>query len=230
LTPSPQTLATKAHFDRLSGRWSRNYDSQSGSMRQRVAGFATALSGLGSGARVLDFGCGSGDITRALAVDCFTMTGIDLSPAMIAMARQQPGAEGIDWAVAQPGSVTLPFTDAAFDGVLASSVLEYHPDPAAQLAEIARVLKPGGVFAFTVPDMAHPLRAAEEKWRGLASGFMWPLLKLTPRHDYFEYLRVSVNRWPLTRWLEIAREAGLAAAPPANHDAPLALIVARKSA
>ena len=230
MTPSSQTLATKAHFDRLSGRWSRNYDSQSGAMRQRVAGFATALSGLGSGARVLDFGCGSGDITRALAVDGLAMTGIDLSPAMIAMARQQPGAEGIDWTVAQPGNVTLPFADAAFDGALASSVLEYHPDPAAQLAEIARVLKPGGIFAFTVPDMDHPLRAREEKWRGLATGWLWPFLKLTPRHDYFEYLRVSVNRWPLETWLAVAEGAGLAAMPPATSQAPLTMIVARKAA
>ena len=224
-----QSQDTKAHFDRLSARWSLNYDSQFGTMRQRIAGFATALAELGSGARLLDFGCGSGDITRALLADGFAMTGIDLSPAMIAMARQQPGADGIEWTVAQPGAVTLPFADASFDGALASSVLEYHPDPAAQLREIARVLKPGGIFAFTVPDMKHPLRIKEEKWRGLATSFLWPLLKLTPRHDYFEYLRVSVNRWPLEKWLATAQSADFTAQPPAGREAPLAMIVARKT-
>jgi ubiquinone/menaquinone biosynthesis C-methylase UbiE len=224
-----QTQDTKAHFDRISANWSRNYDSRSGAMRQRVADFTAALNGLSAGARLLDFGCGSGDITRALAATGFAMTGIDLSPAMIAMARHQPGADGIDWAVAQPGAVTLPFADSAFDGALASSVLEYHLDPAAQLAEIARVLKPGGVFAFTVPDMTHPVRAREQNWRGLATSFLWPLLKLTPRHDYFEYLRVSVNRWPLDKWLSAARGAGFTIAAPATGLAPLVMLVARKA-
>ena len=228
--PNSQTQDTKAHFDRISGRWSRNYDSQSGAMRQRVAGFTAALGGMTACARLLDFGCGSGDITRALAGQGFGMTGIDLSPAMIAAARSQPGAEKIDWAVAQPGAMTLPFADSSFDGALASSVLEYHTDPAAQLMEIARVIKPDGIFAFTVPDMAHPVRAREQKWRTLATSVLWPLLRMTPRHDYFEYLRVSVNRWPLETWLTMARAAGFTASTSAAGAAPLATIVARKPA
>ncbi len=228
--PDPQALDTKAHFDRVSVHWSRNYDSRSGAMRRRIADFKAALEGLPKGTRLLDFGCGSGDITRALAADGFTMTGIDLSPAMIAMARRQPGSEKIDWAVAQPGAIGLPFADAAFDGAMASSVLEYHPDPAAQMTEIARVLKPQGVFIFTVPDMSHPVRAQEKKWQSLATSWLWPLLRMTPRHDYFEYLRVSVNRWPLERWLSLARETGFEADLPARRDAPLAMILARKPA
>lgn len=199
-------------------------------MRQRIADFSGALDRLPKGVRLLDFGCGSGDITCALAAEGFAMTGIDLSPAMVATARQRPGAEAIDWGVAQAGSVTLPFADATFDGVLASSVLEYHPDPIAQMAEIARVLEPGGIFAFTVPDMDHPARQKEEKWRALATSWLWPLLRLTRRHDYFEYLRVSVNRWPLEKWLAVARSAGLVAEPPAARGAALAMIVARKAA
>lgn len=199
-------------------------------MRRRVADFKAALVELPKGARLLDFGCGSGDITRTLAAEGLAVTGIDLSPAMIAMARQQSDGTGIDWAIAQAGAVTLPFAASAFDGVMASSVLEYHPDPAAQILEIARVLKAGGIFAFTVPDMDHPARAREKKWRALATGWLWPLLRITPRHDYFEYLRVSVNRWPLERWMMLAREAGFEPHLPARRDAPLAMIVARKAA
>ena len=228
--PNSQILDTKAHFDRISAHWSRNYDSQSGAMLRRIAEFRAALHGVPEGARLLDFGCGSGDITRACAAEGFAMTGIDLSPAMIAMARQQPGAASIDWVVAQPGTVALPFASSNFGGALASSVLEYHSDPMAQIAEIARVLKPGGIFAFSVPDMDHPLRVKEGKWRALAMGFLWPLLRLTPRRDYFEYLRVSINRWPLERWAALAREAGLEPQLPARRDAPLAMIVARKPA
>ena len=229
VTPNSQVLDTKAHFDRISVHWSRNYDSRSGAMRRRIADFKSALANLPKGARLLDFGCGSGDITHALAAEGFAVTGIDLSPAMIAMARQQSGAADIQWAVAQAGMVTLPFTAFVFDGVLASSVLEYHPDPAAQITEIARILKPGGVFAFTVPDMGHPVRVREKKWRALATGWLWPLLRMTPRHDYFEYLRVSVNRWPLEYWMELARGAGFEPQLPAHRDTPLAMIVARKA-
>lgn len=225
-----QTQDTKSHFDRLSATWSRNYRDLSGAMRQRVGNFSDALSVLPPGAGILDFGCGSGDITRALARNGYAMTGIDLSPAMIAVARQAPDAGAIDWAVATPAAVTLPFADAAFDGALASSVFEYHSDCEAQLREIHRVLKPGGVFAFTVPDMNFPGRRAEAKWRALATSPLWPLLQLTPRRDYFEYLRVSVNRWPLDQWLALARMIGFAAEPPMQRDASLAMIICRKPA
>jgi SAM-dependent methyltransferase len=197
-------------------------------MRRRIANFAMALGDLPRNARVLDFGCGSGDITRALADAGFAMTGIDLSPAMIAMSCQKPGADSIEWASAQPDAVTLPFAADAFDGALASSVLEYHPDPASQIAEIVRVLRPGGVFVFTVPNMAHEVRGREERWRALATSWLWPLLRLTPRHDYFEYLRVSVNRWPLEQWLAVARAAGLETEAPTNRSAPLVTILCRK--
>ena len=227
---SSQIEKTKAHFDRISGRWSRNYDS-SGAMRRRIDDFSAVLKRHATpGARVLDFGCGSGDITRALAREGFMMTGIDLSPAMIAAARQTAGAENIEWVVANAGDVTLPFADCVFDGAQASSVFEYHADCAGQLRELHRVLQPGGVFVFTVPDMAHPSRHAEEKWRGLAQGWLWPLLRLTPRHDYFEYLRVSTNRWSLEQWLAMAREAGFLAEPTAARETPLVMIVCRKRA
>jgi ubiquinone/menaquinone biosynthesis C-methylase UbiE len=226
--PRSQTLDTKAHFDRISARWSRNYDSGSGAMRRRIANFAAGLQGLPAGARVLDFGCGSGDITRALDCRGFVMTGIDLSPAMIEMARLGPGASNITWMTAHANGVALPFANAVFDAALASSVLEYHPDPAAQIVEIARVLRSGGVFVFTAPDMCHAVRRREKKWRWLAKSWLWPLLRLTPRRDYFEYLRVSVNRWPLESWLAAVREAGFEVQAPAQRDEPLVTLVCRK--
>lgn len=226
-----QTRDTKAHFDRLSGKWSRNYNERSGAMYRRVENFSATLSSrLSSGAHVLDFGCGSGDVTRALAATGFAMTGIDLSPAMIAVARRSQSVRPIAWQVATPGGVSLPFADGAFDGVLASSVLEYHPDCAGQAREIHRVLKSGGVFAFTVPDMTHASRDAEKKWKSLADSWLWPLLRLAPRRAYLEYLRISVNRWPLDRWLAMAKDAGFETEPPQAGQGPLTMIVARKPA
>lgn len=93
--------------------------------------------------RVLDAGCGTGRIARRLADRGCAVTGIDLSPGMLAMARR----DHPDLEVAQ-GSVTdLPFPEAAFDGVLCWYSLIHLTDdelPVA-LAEVARVLRPGGL-------------------------------------------------------------------------------------
>ena len=225
-----QTEDTKAHFDRLSGTWSRNYHDLSGAMRQRIVAFSSSLSGVPHGARVLDFGCGSGDITRALAAEGFVMTGIDLSPAMIAEARRAPGSQDMEWVVANPGQLALPFADETFAAAIASSVFEYHPDCAGQLREIFRIFQPGGTFAFTVPDMNHPMRRTESWWRALAQSSLWPLLRLTPRRDYLEYLRVSVNRWPMDSWMAMVRSAGFDATEPESGNMPLAMIICRKPA
>jgi ubiquinone/menaquinone biosynthesis C-methylase UbiE len=226
-----QTRDTKAHFDRISGQWSRNYDARSGAMRRRIDDFRQRLAPeVPPSARLLDFGCGSGDITRALAGDGFEMTGIDLSLAMIEVARRTPAPAPIEWRVAVPGQVNLPFANCVFDGALASSVLEYHPDCAGQLRELCRVIKPGGIFAFTVPDLSHPERGREKFWKLLADGPLWPLLRRSRFHDYFEYLRVSNNRWPVDAWLALVTEAGFQPELPVSRGKILVMILCRKPA
>src|SRR5271169_5077755 len=101
-----------------------------------------ALAGDVAGRRILDAGCGSGPLFAALRDRGAVVTGFDKSAGMLELARRRLGA-GADLRVADLGS-PLPFPDGTFDDVVASLVLDYLEDWAAPLAELRRVLKPGG--------------------------------------------------------------------------------------
>ena len=103
---------------------------------------------LPAGADVLDLGCGAGDDLRALAerIDGSDarFVGIDAQEKKIAEARERTSDPRCDFRVERIES-SLPFDDASFDLVLTQEFLECVVDPAAIVAEIARVLKPGGL-------------------------------------------------------------------------------------
>jgi ubiquinone/menaquinone biosynthesis C-methylase UbiE len=106
------------------------------------------LAGDVAGRRILDAGCGSGPIAAALRDRGAIVTGIDSSAKMLELARQRLGASA-DLHLADLGS-PLPFPDGAFDDVIASLVLHYLEDWTAPLAELRRVLKPGGRLIVSV--------------------------------------------------------------------------------
>jgi ubiquinone/menaquinone biosynthesis C-methylase UbiE len=93
--------------------------------------------------RVLEVAIGTG---RSLP--CYpagvTITGIELSPAMLAIARQRATSLGIDADLREGDAEHLPFGDASFDTVVCALALCTIPSPAAALAEMRRVLTPGG--------------------------------------------------------------------------------------
>jgi SAM-dependent methyltransferase len=101
-----------------------------------------------SGSRVLDAGCGSGPLTAALRDAGADVTGLDVSAAMVDLARERLG-EDADLHVADLGA-PLPFADDEFDHVIASLVLHYLEDWSGPLAELHRVLKPGGRLLLSV--------------------------------------------------------------------------------
>ena len=106
------------------------------------------LAGDVDGRRILDAGCGAGPLTALLRDRGARMTGLDGSPAMIDLARQRLGGD-VPLHVhdlAQP----LPFAADSFDDVVSSLVLHYLEDWDAPLAEIRRVLRPGGRFILAV--------------------------------------------------------------------------------
>jgi ubiquinone/menaquinone biosynthesis C-methylase UbiE len=106
------------------------------------------LAGDVRGRRVLDAGCGSGPLFEDLRANGALVTGFDSSPAMLALARERLG-EDADLQVADL-SRPLPYVDGAFDDVVVSLVLHYFRDWAAPLAELRRVLRPGGRHQLSV--------------------------------------------------------------------------------
>ena len=99
---------------------------------------------------VLDVGCGEGQIARALAATGCRVTGVDPTARHIEVARERAG--GPEYLL---GSATeLPATDASCDAVVACLVFEHIDDVDGAIAEVARVLRPGGRFGFF---LNHPL-------------------------------------------------------------------------
>jgi SAM-dependent methyltransferase len=109
---------------------------------QLIPPLVAAVTGAGS---VLDLCCGHGNATRHLVDAGMEVTGLDFSPAMLDRARRHvPEADFVEGDAAD-----LPFADDRFDAVVCNVGFGHLPDPAAALAEIARVLRPGGVAALT---------------------------------------------------------------------------------
>jgi len=97
-------------------------------------------------ARVLDVGCGAGFLTNELAAAGFEATGVDLSPRSLELARKRDATGRARY---KEGDLTrLPFPDGGFDAVCAMDVLEHVEALDAAIAEVARVLAPGGRFFY----------------------------------------------------------------------------------
>ncbi|MGH3249442.1 MAG: methyltransferase domain-containing protein [Trebonia sp.] len=116
-----------------------------------------ALAGDVAGRRILDAGCGSGPLSAALRDRGAIVSGFDKSTGMLEVARRRLGPDA-DLRVADLAS-PLPYPDGAFDDVIASLVLHYLEDWTAPLAELRRVLRPGGRLIASVdhPMQGHPL-------------------------------------------------------------------------
>jgi arsenite methyltransferase len=107
--------------------------------------------GLGEGARVLDVGCGTGRLARWIAERLGpkgSVVGIDPLEHRISVARSHVGAVRFEVGRAEDLGA---FGDCSFDAVCLSSVLHWVSDKARALAEIRRVLRPGGRLAVTTP-------------------------------------------------------------------------------
>lgn len=116
-----------------------------------VAAFATRLAAAGA-RKVLDLGCGVGRHALAYARLGLEVTAVDMAEAGLSELRRSSEQEGLDIATQLAPMTDLPFAAGAFDHVLSFNVI-YHGDPLivrAAVAEIARVLKPGGTYQGTM--------------------------------------------------------------------------------
>ena len=120
--------------------WDPDAYARDGAFVHGLAGGVLEWLAAGPGERILDLGCGDGQLSVRLAATGAVVVGVDASEAMVAAAR----ARGIAADVASAES--LPYADASFDAVFSNAVLHWVRDHDAMMAEVRRVLKPGSRF------------------------------------------------------------------------------------
>jgi SAM-dependent methyltransferase len=156
------------------------------------------------GRDVLDVGAGQGTMSTRLERLGYEVTSTDVSDAAVAVLRAQLAGQVVEASVTD-----LPFDDETFDGAVLGEVLEHVEDDRGALAEVARVLRPGGVLAASVP--ANPaLYGPSDEWAGHVRrytrsalmdaytdagltvdqclGWGFPFSRLYHRHVYERYL------------------------------------------
>ena len=162
--------------------------------RPRVGFYLQELGGL-EGRRVLDAGCGGGLVARELVAAGAEVVGVDRSLGSLGVARRAVRGH---FRPAQGRLERLPFAAGSFDAVVAADVLEHLPDLPAAVAELARVLAPGGSFVFDTVNRT--------PWSWFTAVFgLEQVLRMVPRgtHDWRLFIRPA----ELDRLL---RRAGLA--------------------
>lgn len=114
------------------------------------------------GSRVLNVGAGQGSFTRLLEGRGFDVVSSDVSPVAVDVLRNR-----VRGGVLRADMTDLPFPDCSFDALVAGEVIEHIEDDRGALSEAARVLRPGGILALSVP--AHPeWFGASDSWAGHA--------------------------------------------------------------
>lgn len=167
--------------------------------------YATAVAELGlrEGDRVLDAGCGTGralPALRAAVGPSGVVLGADLTPAMLEEAAR--AGRDRDGALLLADVAALPLRSSSLDAVFAAGLIAHLPDPAGDLREIARVVRPGGVLALFHPIGRAALAArqgrtltpddlrAEPNLRALLTRSGWRMTSYTDEQDRFLALAV----------------------------------------
>jgi len=149
-----------------------------------------------SGRRVLDVGCGDGELAVELSRRGAVVTGIDASSDMIEAARARARREGTNITFIVGEAARIPFAPEAFDVVVAVTILCFAAEPAPVFREIARILRPGGVLV--IGELGRwSLWAAARRIRARLGSSLWRRGRFRTVHE----LRFLIN------------QAGLAAGP-----------------
>ena len=157
--------------------WDAQAYGRNGAFVHELAGGVLEWLNAQIGEFVLDLGCGDGKLTQRLAATGAHVLGVDASADMVAAARER----GIE--AEQANAESLPFHDATFDAVFSNAALHWVRDHESMLAQIHRVLKPGGRFV------------AEMGGHGNIAAIRVALMAVLSRHGYGDR-EDGVNYYP----------------------------------
>lgn len=190
-----------------------------GSERVRLAieGVAPAMH---EGARLVDLGCGGGQLCVHAANLGWDAVGVDNAPGMIEEARAAAGDADIAWIEAAYDESGLP--DGEFDAVTALGLIEYLPDDNGLFAEAARLLRPGGRLAVSCRNRLYNLLSVneytEDELAGDAPRLLDELRELLSQTDASELQGLAESVAAATDELRAAAESDREGAAPELHD------------
>lgn len=193
-TPERKALHVRGLFEEIAARYDAITVGLSFGRDRHWKDLLARMASVQPGERALDLACGTGDIAVRLAAAGATVTGLDLTTAMLGLAASRNAhVSGVSWV--QGDMMALPVPDASQDIVTVGYGLRNVPilDPA--LDEIRRVLRPGGRMLsldFTLP--ASPIVAhAYLAYLGLVGGLVGQALHGDP--DTYRYIPASLRRY-----------------------------------
>jgi len=191
-----ETISSQAQFDRQASLYATSAVHRHGASLPVLVEYADVQ----PGEKALDVATGTGNTAIALSVAGAEVTGLDVSPKMLQMAQGRAEEEGQTIRFVEGSAEAIPFEDATFDLVTARHAPHHFRDVAKFLAEVVRVLKPGGRFVMsdgispteeskpwfdrwqTLRDRSHWTNRTVDEWRVLAqeAGLTWTRDTLVP--------------------------------------------------
>jgi ubiquinone/menaquinone biosynthesis methyltransferase len=181
-------------FDRIAGRYDLITRLLSYGQDQRWKSRLVALAAPRPGLRALDLASGTGDIALALASRGCRVIGLDITLRMLELARAKAG--GAHAALVTGDMMALPFSDAAFDLVTTGYGIRNVPEIETAIAEIHRVLEPGGQLLSL--DFNRPanrlVRAVYLGYLTVVGSALGWMLHRDP--DTYRYIPESIRRYP----------------------------------
>jgi len=171
-------MHSKKYFDAVAGQWDAM---RAGFFSESVRMKAFAVAGLQTGQVAADLGAGTGFITEGLIREGLHVIAVDQSEAMLAqMQKKFAGAKGITYRVGQ--ATQLPVENDRVDFVFANMYLHHVEEPAAAIAEMYRILKPGGMVIITDLD-EHTMEFLRTEQNDYWLGF--------PRQNILDWLQAA---------------------------------------
>lgn len=156
---------------------------------------------LAAGTRVLDLGCGTAPLALALARRGLVVTGTDVALRWLIVASKRLEEAGVAIPLICACAEALPFGSAAFDTVAGESVIEVVTDQERSIAEVRRVLEPGGRLWLTTPNRGS---LGPDPHIGVPAGGLWPRVLLdrwARSHGAIPPRRRLLTRWSLAALL-----------------------------